>query len=493
MRQPYRPNCMKRIVYALIFLVSVLLSGCKNDLASAGHDVLPEDDAIFVYLDTFHITSQLDSCGSLISTPDSFLVGELETGYGVLRAEVLTQLAAPLGFRYPEGSEVDSILLFLHYNTQTGDTLSPLALQIYLMDKATLSYDGVYMSDIDVSDYCSMGSNTQITTHPQLVVASQDSIYALRNEEISAVVFRMNDTFTQEFFAIQDFDDQEAFNAQFKGLYITSEFGSSTVLHLTDIWMNVYYHFPYTRYNPVTNTTDTLIEKDIKGFYSNAEVKQVNRFEYMNGTSLLDSLQQYTDKLNYIVSPAGVYTQLNFPVREMVQTIISEIGEENKRNAYVNMARLRIPIIYDPNKPEQLKTPEDWMQPASNMALIWDSIREEIFLDKTLLLTTSKAEQSNLKMGLTEDEQTEYYYEFDVSDLLMEKIGAYRDNSSIFEGADSVMVMTLVPITVEQTTSSSGVTTTTAIKQLQTISSTVIPSPTNPDTPLIIEVVSSGF
>ena len=484
---------MKKIVNLLFLCLLTVLAGCKKDITSAGQGVLPTDDQIVVMLDTFRITSSLDSCGSLISTPDSFLVGELETSYGVLRAEVLTQMAAPVGFTYPDGSEVDSILLFLYYRSHTGDTLAPMELQVYEMDKATLTYDGVYMSDINIDDYCSKDDSTLVTKYPKLVVASQmeDSVYS-SNRYIPAIKFEMNDDFVRRFFSIKSFTSQEEFNRIFKGFYITSEFGSSTVFHITDIGLAVYYHFPYERYNPDTRAKDTVIESDFKSFYANAEVKQVNRFKYMNEISLLDSLNQYTDLLNFIVSPAGVYTRLHFPIKDMVETFNTRVGIDNKRNLYVNMAQLKVRVLYNPNVSEQYKDRDNWMTPAPNMLLVLDSIRDEFFRDKLLMLSTTYASHSSLLTGLDSYNEQEYYYSFDLRNILMEMQRKELSNPGYLD-QNPIQTMTLVPISVDQTTSSNGTTSITAIKQLQTLSATIIPSPTNPDTPLVLEVVYSGF
>ncbi|MBQ9522575.1 MAG: DUF4270 family protein [Paludibacteraceae bacterium] len=482
---------MKYIQFLLgTILAAVLLVACKDDKVGTGKDILPEDDAIMVYLDTFRISSKLDSCGSLISTPDSFLVGEIETSYGVLRAEVLTQMAAPVGFRYPEGSVLDSICLYLYYRSSTGDPWSPMAIQVYEMDKATLDYDAVYMSDIDIDDYCSKDPSTLVTEHAEIVMVNEytDSVEA-GSTYIGSIRFKMNEDFCERFFAIDEFTSQEEFNEIFKGFYITSEFGSSTILNISTIGLGVYYHFPYQRWNPSTGEMEEVIEEDFKSFYANSEVKQVNRFEYMNEGSLLEELNQLTDVYNFVVSPAGVYTQLLLPFYTLIDTIVNHIGIENKRNIYVNMARLKVGVDYDPNKPESQQTRDDWLEPSPEMLLVLDSIREDFFRDKTLMVMTEYAILSDLLTGYDSIGNAFYYYSFDISQMLTAKLR--EETEDLLK--DSVMVLTLVPVSTETNTTSSGSTTVTSIKQRQTPTATIIPSPTNPETPLILEVIYSGF
>ena len=90
-------------------IVSVLccFAACKNDVADTGQSVLDAEDRIIVLADTFVFHSGIDSCNAIISQADSFLLGEIETDYGLLRASILTQFACPEGYHYPAGFAVD--------------------------------------------------------------------------------------------------------------------------------------------------------------------------------------------------------------------------------------------------------------------------------------------------------------------------------------------------------------------------------------------------
>ena len=85
--------------------VLVAFTACKGDVANTGMSVLDKNDAIIVLADTFAFRSAIDSCDAIISQADSFLLGEIETDYGVLRASILTQLACPEGYHYPSGDQ----------------------------------------------------------------------------------------------------------------------------------------------------------------------------------------------------------------------------------------------------------------------------------------------------------------------------------------------------------------------------------------------------
>ena len=84
----------KRLFVIIGFLTAVafLWTACKDDSASAGSAVLSPEDAVVVLVDTFPLSSQIENWQSIHSQADSFLLGEIETDYGLLRASILTQL-----------------------------------------------------------------------------------------------------------------------------------------------------------------------------------------------------------------------------------------------------------------------------------------------------------------------------------------------------------------------------------------------------------------
>ena len=214
---------------------------CKTDVANTGISVLDEDDAIWVLADTFAIHSNIESGEAIISQADSFLLGEIETDYGLLRASILTQMACPEGYYYPENAELDSICLFIYYPSWVGDGLSPMAINAYMMDKGTFKYSGKYPTDLNIDDYCTRDKS--ILTNHRIIAASEklDSVQNSSGTYIPALRMRVNDDFMDYFWAIKRFDTQEQFNQLFNGILLETSFGSSTVLNITDIALGVYF------------------------------------------------------------------------------------------------------------------------------------------------------------------------------------------------------------------------------------------------------------
>ena len=477
----------------IVFLCALVCAwtSCKNDVANTGQSVLGEEDAIIVLADTFSFSSRIDSCAAIISQADSFLLGELETDYGLLRASILTQLACPEGYHYPADfsvDSVDSICLFMYYSSWVGDANSPIAVNAYMLDKKTFRYSSTYPTDLNIDDYCSRDKS--ILCNHRIVVASEklDSVQNSSGKYIPMVRMRVNDDFTREFASIQSFDDQAAFNELFKGMLIETSFGSSTMLNVTDIALGVYYHFSYNKAG-----RDTVVN-DMKAFYANSEVRTVNHLYYQDKAQWLDELKQDSDTYNYIIAPAGVYTRMSFPMAQIADSIIVQMrdpvtGDTIKR-PYVNKAQVRVSVenVFSGSKSEI--TRNDWLQPSDYMLLIKESSMERFFAEKELPTDTC-ALLGQLTQDKDADGNTIYYYSYDMSDFISNWVRdrMLPENQRKYASDESVLNMLLVPVSVGTSTSSST-TVVSSVRQQQTMSATKIKSAKNG---MQLEMVYSGF
>ena len=481
----------KRTVF-IVFLAAImgLWTGCKDDVATTGQSVLDSDDKIFVLADTFTISSVVDSCDAIISQADSFLLGEIETDYGTLRASILTQLACPEGYSYPADfavDSVDSICLFMYYSSWEGDPNSPIAVNAYLMDKQTFQYSGTYPTDLNISDYCSREKS--ILTNHRIVIASEklDSIQNNDGTYSPMVRMRVNDDFMQEFASIRSFTDQKTFNEAFKGLLIETSFGSSTILNISDIALGVYYRFGYNKAG-----RDTVVH-DFKAFYANSEVRTVNHLYYEDKKELVEKLQNDSDTYNYIIAPACVYTRLQFPLKEIADTIIQNMRDpltgDTVKWPYVNKAEVRVSVENKFTGSTSDKTYNDWIQPASNMLLIREESLERFFVNKELPSDTC-ALLGTLTQGVDSVGDAIYYYSYDMSDFLTDRLHKILREKLYEENNNPTLNMLLVPVTIGTSTVSNSATAVTSVRQQQTVSATKIRSAKNG---MKLEIVYSGF
>lgn len=466
------------------------LVGCKDDSSMAGRAVLdPDNDKILVRENTFLFSSTIDTCDYVVAAADSFLVGERHTEAGAIRADLLTQLACPVDYAYPATTEFDSIKISLYYSSWTGDNLAPLSINMYEMDRATLEYapEPPYHTNEDLSKYCSLSPDTKILEHERIVVAEryQDSAYSLATESYQPMVsFKVDpgSKFFQRFTSHKKYTTQEDFNQNIlKGIYITTDFGGSTVLHVTDVTMEVYYHFSYKTFLG----RDTTV-KDMKGFYANAEVKQLNRYVYEDRAALLENLRSDT-LYDYLVAPAGIYTYIDLPIRQIYDTILGD--QYGKKSAYVNLAQLRVQV-YDSTWVTSITDNARLAPQASYVLLIRageQNARLHSFFENKELPMDTVAVLSQLYSGVDSVGNTIRYYSFDISTILTHVLHTSPDK---LNSEQDQMRVALVPVTAVFSTDNNRVI---SIKEAQTVSATRLYSAKNPATHMSLQVVSSLF
>ncbi len=462
---------IRPIYILLLFLLAAVFTGCKDDTESAGGSVLEKEDQILVRADTFPIRSNLLKVDSMISMPDSFLLGEMANSYGTLHADVLAQFACPIGFVYPEGAAVDSVCLCMAYRSWFGDGNTPMGITAYEIDLGEFDYERSYPTNLDPQEYVS-STSPQLLAHEKVVVAANrtDSVYSSASGTYYSVVrARMSDNFTKKFFAIRDFASQEEFNKAFKGLYVVSEFGSGTVLNIIDINIAVYYSFSYQK-----GVSDTIVH-DVKAFYANSEVRQINCINYKDQDEVFAKLQADAN-YNYVAAPANIYTRLQFPMAKIQERINSRI--DGKR-PYVNMGKVKI----DVDMSDDASVRDTWSSPAARMLLIKESALQRFFTKRELPSDTC-ALLAEFTKGTDKNGKNEYFYTYDMSALLTNQL-RYSNNPDTLN-------MVMVPVDVV-TTTSDNTTYIISIKQQQTVSATKTYSAENVAKPMNIEVVYSGF
>ena len=475
-----------------MMILACCFTACKDDTTSAGSAVLGPEDAIVVMADTFPLTSMVENSGSIVAQSDSCLLGEIDTDFGVLRASILTQLACPEGYSYPTNATIDSICLYIYYSSWVGDGLSPMALNVYMLDKKTFDYYGNYPSDLNVDDYFIDPQNKMpVLNNHRIVVASEklDSVQDSNGNYVPMLRMRVNDEFKDYFWSIQSFESQQAFNQQFKGLLIESSFGSSTMLNISDIALGVFYHFKYERI-PGDPTSDTTVH-DMKAFYANSEVRTVNHLAYPDKKEWIDRLKQDSDTYNYIIAPAGAYTRITFPMERISDSIMQHMVdtfagfEVQTKQPYVNKAEVRITVTNKYAGSTADMTRNEWLQPSQYMLLIRESSMKRFFENKELPSDTC-ALLSPLVQTTDSAGNAIYYYTFDMSDFLLNQLR--NQLYSEMNGYD--LKMMLVPVSVNIASTEVSNSTYSAVKQLQTMSATQIKSAKNG---MKFEIVYSGF
>lgn len=454
-----------KLTTILCAVCCLLLPACKTDNTSTGESLLDDSSLIRVFSDTLEVSTNHYSCDRIITSPDSFLLGEMETSFGSLKADILTQFACPVGYHYPEGAVADSLVLYLGYNSWTGDDKTPLELDVWHLDKNPLDYDRRYYSSDPVSSFCSQHDSTRILDSHQLVVPAKTQDVS---SNMHVVAIPVKDHFRDVFFRRQRFDSQETFNQDFPGLYITSTFGGSAMLNIAQVQLVMYYHFTYNKAGVDTTVYDT------KGFYANSEVRQLNHIEYLENKagspiSLLDKINALDEDNNYVVAPAGIYTEVKVPVAELLEGLFYRVGIE--RRAYLNLAQLGFEVLNVRNAADDKNSSDVWAQPSKNMLLIKKNVFENYFS------ATTRAEMDTAAIVGTLASQTDelgivhYQYNYDLSHILTKEMRAWEENPFL---VPDTLSMLLIPIDVKTNTNNNGSSNIVDIRESQNVSTTII-------------------
>jgi len=185
--------------------VSLFVFSCSDNLTDIGTGIQPTSDQIKIGTDTFHLMSQTVFVNSILSKPDSFLLGTYyDTKFGSTKAEILAQVNCPVGFQFPAGSVGDSASVVMIYDTWFGNKYSPLDVNIYEMNKKTFDYTSLYYSDIDPSLYCDQSIKLS-----ERIFSAKDAV-KLR-ADTTAIVFKLNQSFVTRFFDTSNYSSTDAF------------------------------------------------------------------------------------------------------------------------------------------------------------------------------------------------------------------------------------------------------------------------------------------
>lgn len=413
-------------------------------------------------------------------TPDSFLLGECNSpGYGTLKADLLTQFACPIDAIYPDSCELDSVCLFLYYRTWYGNGDAPLRINAYEIDSEPLCYDSLYTSDVDIQRFVSPASRAKSVLERPYVLSAAHPDYGTVSNTYNGVAIKLTDEYARKVFETRDFSSQQAFQQKIKGLYITTDYGTSTILYINNVSLVCYFHYTYK----ISAHSDTYaVLRDSRIFPANSEVRQVNHYTYPDVSSVRQRLCQSTDT-NYIISPANLYACLKIPVEAMRQSI----GRRTvMKRPYINLASLEVDVLNYPNT-ELDAHAADWAHPAKSMMLIKESAFSTFFKSHQLPSDTC-AICSDLITSVDSTDTYRNYYAFDLSKIFSKQV---RDSSVFVD----TLRMLLVPVSLTYTASqySASTQTVSEVHIEQSVTLTEIRSALDAHMPMDVELVYTGM
>jgi hypothetical protein len=463
---------MKAYSLFFFFFIALVLSSCTDNLTDAGKSIQSSSDQISVGADIFPVSSNTIFVDSIFSRPDSLLLGTFyDTKFGTIKGEILTQVNCPVGYKFPPLAAVDSVKLVLYYSSCFGDTLAPLDLNIYELNKKTFSYTEPYPSNLNPANY----TDKSVKLGQRIIRAGRNS------SKQRAIEFRLdtNSVFVKQLRNDSYFASTNTFVNKFKGFYVTANFGASSLLNISLINLKYFFHYPQKITNDVGQSVVYKVNDNLT-FPANNEVRQVNRVQYPDRKTVVKPTVEY----NYLASPANLQTQVTIPLDSIHKKLNAKL---NDKTLSINTALLQIDIA---------QTEQDTvLHPLVEYVLL---IKDVVYKDKGPYIdyffnnkqlpsdTASILARYSVGYKTGTTDQYEQHYTFNIATLIANELK--KKNYS-------PLTLRLIPvaITATSTSSSSSTVTVTSVKQQSLMSAATIMSGKNTTSPMRLKIVYSGF
>lgn len=318
------------------FAFAVCLSwifSCTDDFTDIGTSVLPDGDQLHLLRDTFDVSSSTVPVDRVYCfTISEWLGGFTDPNFGSIKCDFLAQLypASEMEFGGDKnlGNKLDSMVLRMRFATFLGDSLAPMQLSVYALNK---QLPEIPYTDIDPTEYYNPADLLGRKFYTASDISVEDSIKS--NETYArTITLTLPKEFTDKFYKKfkedpEIFKSKEKFNQYFPGIYVKNTYGNGVALDIRETSVRFYYK---------TVENDTLIKKQYKDYLAvTPEVVNANHMIVTNPPYMATA----TDT-TYVKTPAAFNTEITFPT----QTIIDKIKEGGLENVTLNALRFTVPV-----------------------------------------------------------------------------------------------------------------------------------------------------
>lgn len=332
----------------IIAFIAILAASCDNTLDQIGLSTQPNQDRLTLGLDTLQLYARSVKVDSMFCRTTSPVLGEYaDPLFGSMKSEYIGEFYLPTGSGFKKGAVIDSVKTVLIYTTMMGDSLAPMELSVFEVIKSlkeTNNYTNIdpkefsdLTAPIGVQTFTGKNSNFEILTY----TTDGGTTISLNEYHIDV---KLPNALGERFLAEYNktghgkMADTDSFREFFPGLYYTTSFGNSTIINVDLTSLHVYYHYLDEKGSSLN--LDTIRTDNLKLSIS-PEVKQINHIKNSNDELLIEN-----ERHTYIKSPAGINTEIIFP--------ISEFHEKLKSQA-LNMVNFTLYAIPDESDSKMVK------------------------------------------------------------------------------------------------------------------------------------------
>ncbi|MEA5128897.1 MAG: DUF4270 domain-containing protein [Proteiniphilum sp.] len=336
-----------RFLYRVIIIAIVALSAasCNENLDQIGFTIQPDQDRLAIGIDTLKLQARTIQVDSIFSKTQYPVLGEYtDPVFGSIKSEYIGEFYFSEGAGFYDGAIIDSVRVQLAYTTMMGDSLSPMGLSVY---EVTKSLQGISnYSHIDPTEYADMSAplGTQTFTGKNSTYRTETSSSTGTSYTVYEINVMLPNALGEKFLSEYKKDGHgqlvnvDEFRKFFPGLYFTTTFGKSTILNISLTSLLVHYNYLDKGGSSIgedTTRTSTM------ALHITPEVTQINHIQNKS-EQLLEENSDYA----YVKSPAGVITEITFPLSEM---------KEKLKSQALNLANFTIYAMPDPDENSMVK------------------------------------------------------------------------------------------------------------------------------------------
>ena len=415
-----------RNIILILFSLTVLMGAFSCADENIGASIVDTESAV-IQDSSFIMTGTSVLNNKVLARTSTQLLGQVNSpGFGEITSDVVTELMPVAAIDTIGTSEdwIDScrLLLTMPENAFTGDSVVPMRLNVYALNKQLSS--PIY-SDFNPEGYYDptqvMGSiSYSVKSAKQFsnTTSGENSywreLYVPMPVEYAKSMFRLYRS-NPEAFA-----DPAEFKKYYPGLYIANSFGSGRVMNFYSTELEVFYRQKVT----LEDGTDTIYPANRQGYVgSTPEVLTNNNIRL----EIDENVKQMVANGDAIVmGPAGYEVNVNFPIQEIIDKYKSSTSDAL---AVINSLSLEIPAEVIENKYD--------IEPPKYLLLVKEGKKDEFFAGDSLVNNKNSfyATYSSSKKSYTFNGMREY-----ILDILNNKGG-------IASSEDIHLILTPVDVT----------------------------------------------
>ncbi|MDR3341087.1 MAG: DUF4270 domain-containing protein [Candidatus Symbiothrix sp.] len=315
--------CNVESVACHLFFVLVLglfYMGCDDSISTVGMGIQPDTDKLSIFDETFTIKARTVKIDSIYAKIENGFLGEFyDPSYGTIKSGFACQFYPSVGFIAIDSivdSKIDSVRLDIIYSSYKGDSLAPMELTVYPVIKPLEKH---YYTNVDPATFCDMQNPYAKYAYTARNLTISDSILLVNGYQRWLSVSLPTQIGQDYLDGVKNnqFKTLDAFFDFFKGTYITTTFGSGSMLDVQSSQISIYYTREHVMRNAADTEDSTAYIPTRAAWAVTKEVIQLNSFKNTNDAFLLED---NPDKV-YIKTPVGVFTELTIPIQEIIQRI----------------------------------------------------------------------------------------------------------------------------------------------------------------------------